>query len=104
MCPSFRAWRAGLESEMARRIVLTPASVDELMKGYLVDPQTPGLRIEVGETGRKTWRYRRRLSSGGVIKLTLGRYPAFSIAAARTWAAELNAKVDGFWLGRMKLR
>jgi hypothetical protein len=79
---------------MARRIVLTPASVDELMKGYLVDPQTPGLRIEVGATGRKTWRYRRRLSSGGVIKLTLGRYPAFSIAAARTWAAELNAKVE----------
>ena len=79
---------------MARRIVLTPASVDELMKGYLVDPQAPGLRIEVGATGRKTWRYRRRLSSGGVIKLTLGRYPAFSIAEARKWATELNAKVE----------
>ena len=79
---------------MARRIVLTPARVDELVEGYLVDPQTPGLRIEVGATGRKTWRYRRRLSSGGVIKLTLGRYPAFSIAAAREWAAELNAKVQ----------
>jgi integrase len=79
---------------MARRIVLTPASLDELAEGYLVDPQTPGLWIEAGATGRKTWRYRRRLSSGGVIKLTLGRYPAFSIAAAREWAAELNAKVE----------
>lgn len=79
---------------MARRIVLTPASVDQLVEGYLVDPQTPGLWVEAGATGRKTWRYRRRLSSGGVIKLTFGRYPAFSIAAAREWAAELNAKVE----------
>ena len=79
---------------MARRIVLTPASIDELADGYLADPQTPGLQIEVGATGRKTWRYRRRLSGGGVIKLTLGRYPAFSIAAAREWAAGLNAKVE----------
>jgi hypothetical protein len=79
---------------MARRIVLTPASVDELVDGYMADPQTPGLRIEVGATGKKTWRYRRRLTSGGVIKLTLGRYPAFSIAAAREWAAGFNAKVE----------
>lgn len=79
---------------MARRIVLTPASVDELVEGYLADPQMPGLRIEVGATGKKTWRYRRRLTGGGTIKLTLGRYPAFSIAAAREWAAELNAKVE----------
>jgi len=79
---------------MARRTVLTPASVDELVKGCLADPQTPGLRIEVGATGRKTWRYRRRITGGGIIKLTLGRYPAFSIAAAREWAAGLNAKVE----------
>ena len=79
---------------MARRTVLTPASVDELAEGYLADPQTPGLRIEVGATGRKTWRYRRRLTDGIIIKLTLGRYPTFSIAAAREWAAAINAKVE----------
>ena len=73
---------------------MTPASVDELVDGHFADPQTPGLRIEVGATGRKTWRYRRRLTGGGIIKLTLGRYPAFSIAAAREWAAGLNAKVE----------
>lgn len=79
---------------MARRVTLTPAGVDELVNGYLVDPQTPGLWIKVGARGKKTWRYRRRLSNGGVVRLTLGRYPAFSIAAAREWAAELNAKVE----------
>lgn len=79
---------------MVRRVTLTPASVDALLNGYLVDPQTPGLWIEAGARGRKTWRYRRRLSNGGVVKLTLGRYPAFSIAAAREWAANLNSKVE----------
>jgi hypothetical protein len=79
---------------MAKRITLTPAIVDVLTKGHLMDPSTLGLWIEAGAKGRKTWRYRRRLFRGGVLKLTLGRYPAFSIAAARQWAAELNAKVD----------
>lgn len=79
---------------MARRVTLTPAIVDALLEGYLVDPQTPGLWIDVGASGRRTWRYRRRLTSGGVVQLTLGRYPKFSIAAAREWAAGLNAKVE----------
>jgi hypothetical protein len=78
---------------MARRISLTPAAVDALVEGYLVDPQTPGLWIKAGAMGRKTWRYRRRLSND-IVRLTLGRYPAFSIAEAREWAADLNVKVE----------
>ena len=78
---------------MVRRVTLTPASVDALVDGYLVDPQTPGLWIEAG-CRRKSWRYRRRLANGSVVKLTLGRYPAFSIAVAREWAVELNSKIE----------
>jgi hypothetical protein len=79
---------------MVRRVMLTPASVDALVDGYLIDPQTPGLWIKASARGRKTWRYRRRLSNGDVVRLSLGRYPAFTIAAAREWAADLNAKVE----------
>jgi len=79
---------------MVRRKTLTPAGVDSLEIGYLVDPQTPGLWIEAGAKGKKTWRYRRRLGQGEVVKLTLGGYPGFSIADAREWAAALNAKVE----------
>jgi site-specific recombinase XerD len=74
---------------------LTPASIDVLAEGYLADPLTPGLTIEVGAKGQKTWRYRRRITSTGtIVKLTLGRYPRHSIADARQWASELNAQVE----------
>lgn len=79
---------------MQKRVLLTPPIVDALTKGHLADPQMPGLWIEAGTMGRKCWRYRRRLPNGVTVKLTLGRYPAFSIAAAREWATELNAKID----------
>ena len=80
---------------MAKRFTLTPACVDGLTDGNLLDPQTPGLWIEAGTNGKRTWRYRRRITSTDVVvKLTLGRYPKHSIADAREWAAKLNAQVE----------
>lgn len=80
---------------MTRRTSLTPASVDALTEGYLVDPQTPGLWIEASAKGKRTWRYRRRIqATDDVVKLTLGLYPKHSIAAAREWASALNAQVE----------
>lgn len=81
---------------MSRRTTLTPASIDSLVKGHLNDPTTPGLSVEAGAKGAKTWRYRRRVQhSGEMIKQTLGRYPQVSIANARASATILNGQVEG---------
>ncbi len=94
--PSFGTLRADLESEMPKRIALTPASIDSLARGSLNDSRTPGLSIEAMARGGRIWRYRRRLHGNGeMVKLTLGRYPLFSIADARAWAEKLNAEVEG---------
>ena len=85
---------------MATKIAFTPAVLDSLSRGSraaccLEDPQTPGLRIELHKTGLKSWKYRRRIRGGrGVVKMTLGAYPAHSIADARKWARELNDRVE----------
>lgn len=80
---------------MSRKGGLTPASVDALKIGSLDDPLTPGLKIEALPSGKKKWRYQRRIvGGGGAIKATLGPYPAFTIAAAREWARELNEKTE----------
>ncbi len=52
---------------MAKRFTLTPACVDALTDGNLLDPQTPGLSIEAGTNGKRTWRYRRRITSTDVV-------------------------------------
>src|SRR3546814_6078874 len=46
---------------MAKKIALTPASIDALPKGLLADLLTPGLAIEVLASGKKRWRYRRQV-------------------------------------------
>lgn len=80
---------------MTRRLTLIPASLDSLTNGYLLDPQTPGLWIEENGKGVRTWRYRRQIQCcGEMLKRTLGRYPKFSIADAREWAAGFNSKID----------
>ncbi|WP_447725867.1 tyrosine-type recombinase/integrase [Sphingomonas koreensis] len=72
-----------------------PAGIDSLTDGYLLDPQTPGLWIEENGKGVRTWRYRRQIQCcGEMLKRTLGRYPKFSIADAREWAAGFNSKID----------
>lgn len=80
---------------MARKLAFTPASIDALTEGFLDDPYTPGLRIEVLESGRKAWKIERRVVGTRMkVRLTLGTYPAHSIASAREWAGELNQQID----------
>ncbi len=79
----------------ARKRELTPALVDDLRTGKLADAKTGALAIEVLPSGRKRWVFRRRIAGRGeVVKLTLGAYPAYSIAAAREWANGLNLQLD----------
>lgn len=47
---------------MARIATFTPASIDALRKGKLHDPRAPGLTIEVLPSGKKVWKYERRLA------------------------------------------
>lgn len=80
---------------MARKISLTPASIDALRAGLMADLNTPGLSIEVLGSGKKRWRYRRQVA-GTNIMVTMfgGLFPARSIAAAREWARPLNELVE----------
>src|SRR3546814_16334489 len=75
---------------MARKVALTPASIDALTKGSLADLPTPGLAIAVLGSGKKRWRYR-RLVAGTKVVATLfgGLFPARPLAA-RAWARRLN--------------
>lgn len=80
---------------MSKRTGFAPAAIDTLQKGCLLDPLTPGLRIEVLASGKKKWKYHRRLvGDDQVVKLTLGLFPVHTIADAREWARVLNEKVE----------
>lgn len=84
---------------MRNRKHLLPASIDALISGSLSDPATPGLTIEIRRSGKKIWLYRRRISgSGRIVRVTLGAYPALSIAAARTTEAN-SFGVMNAWIG-----
>ena len=76
---------------MTRTQTITPSAVDGLTMGDLKDPNTPGLSIEVLSSGKKVWKYKRRVAAGGpLVRLSLGQFPAHTIAAAREWAGKLN--------------
>jgi hypothetical protein len=80
---------------MRRTQFLCPAAIDRLAVGELKDQNTPGLSIEVLLTGKKVWKYKRRVSGGGpLVRLSLGPFPAHSIAAAREWADKLNEQAE----------
>lgn len=80
---------------MADSIALTPASVDRLQRGALLDALTPGLAIDVLGSGKKRWRYRRKIAGTSAIATLFGGvYPAVAIAAAREWASALNEQVE----------
>ncbi|MEV4933987.1 integrase arm-type DNA-binding domain-containing protein [Sphingobium sp. LMA1-1-1.1] len=80
---------------MNRTITLTPSLIDGMAKGSLNDPLTPGLAIQMLSRGKKVWKYMRWVpGKQGFLRRTLGTYPAFTIAAAREWANELNAMID----------
>jgi hypothetical protein len=80
---------------MAKKIALTPSSIDALHKGLLTDLLTPGLGIEVLVSGKKRWRYRRQIAGTSSVAALYGQlFPAQTIAAAREWARGLNEKVE----------
>ncbi|APR53980.1 DUF4102 domain-containing protein [Sphingomonas koreensis] len=83
------------ESALARIETFSPASIDSLRQGRLEDPRTPDLMIEVLPSGRKVWKYERRLAGdGALIRRTLGRFPTHRMSDAREWAAALNDQVE----------
>ena len=82
---------------MARKVALTPSSIDALRSGLLADLLTPGLSIEVLDSGKKRWRYRRQVAGTNVMATLFGPvFPAQTIAAAREWARGLNEKTEQY--------
>jgi len=80
---------------MATSLPFTPAGIDRLSAGKLGDPQTAGLFIEVSRGSAKLWKFRRRIPGrGSTLKMSLGAFPTCSIADARAFARELNAKLE----------
>ena len=80
---------------MAKKVTLTPALIDELKNGSLLDRQTPGLAIQVLGSGKKRWFYRRAVAGTKVVATLFGGpFPTQSIAHAREWARGLNEKAE----------
>lgn len=80
---------------MAKKVALTPASIDAHQTGLLADLLTPGLAIEVLGSGKKRWRYRRQAAGTNVMVALFGRsFPGQTIAEAREWARALNEQVE----------
>lgn len=93
------------ESEMARKVPFTPASIDVLISGSLADPETPGLSIEVLSSGKKRWRYRRQVARTPLVATMFGGlFPTQTIASAREWARPLNQQVEAGIDPRVTLR
>lgn len=81
---------------MSKKLLFSPASIDSLRKGTLVDPVSLGLAVEVmARTGKKRWKLRRRIPKTSVIVTMLGGfYPMVTIADARAWADKINEQID----------
>ena len=91
----FEKDRQGPGPRRAKKRDLTPAIIDDLRSGKLGDSRTAALAIEVLPSGKKRWLYRRRIAGSATgVRITLGLFPAYSIAAAREWANGLNLQVD----------
>jgi integrase len=80
---------------MSSRKIVTPSLLDGATSGHILDSATPGLMLDVLPSGKKRWKYRRRLpGTDRIVKMRLGPYPTHSIAAARAWAATINSDVE----------
>jgi integrase len=78
-----------------RKLDFSPAIIDRLSEDCIADALTPGLMITLSGSGKKIWKYYRRFpGSDSFLRLTLGQFPAHSIADARTWASGLNAQIE----------
>jgi integrase len=78
--------------------VLTARSVeamkpDPARRREVPDAAMPGLHLVLQATGARSWAYRYRFA-GKPRKLTIGRYPAFSLAQARERAGEAARAVE----------
>lgn len=91
---------------MSKKLLFSPASVDSLRKGSLVDPVSLGLVIEVmARTGKKRWKLRRRIPKTSIIVTMLGGFfPTVTIADAREWAEKINEQIDAGIDPRVVLR
>ena len=95
LCPDFSTRPAPRKMRKSKKRELTPTLIDDLRAGKLDDSKTGALSIEVLPSGKKRWLYRRRIAGRReIVKLTLGPYPAYSIADAREWANGLNLQID----------
>lgn len=95
LCTDFCKSRTAKRPGKPRKRELTPALIDDLRVGKLDDAKTGALSIEVLSSGKKRWLYRRRIvGRREIVKLSLGLYPAYSIADAREWANGLNLQID----------
>jgi integrase len=84
-----------IEVIMGKAQKFSPSSLDALTSGKQSDPLVAGLCVIASATGKKTWRFRRRIAkSGTIVTLTLGSYPAFTIPMAREWAKGLNEAIE----------
>jgi hypothetical protein len=78
-----------------KKRALTPALIDNLRTGSLADSLVPGLSIHLLKSGKKAWKYRRRVAKAeSVVCKALGLFPAVSIADARQLARDLNAQSE----------
>jgi|GEM_PF-653779 len=95
LCTDFSERRTPRKAGKSKKKELTPALIDDMRRGKLDDSKTGALSIEVLPSGKRRWIYRRRIAGrGAVVKLSLGLYPAYSIADAREWANGLNLQID----------
>lgn len=77
------------------RVPFTPAGLDDMACARVFDPDSSGLALELLTSGKKRWRYRRKIAgTDTVVTVFGGLYPTFSIAWAREWVRGLNEQVE----------
>ncbi len=78
---------------MTKKMTFTPTAFEALKEGSLTDPQNPGLSLMALPSGKKMWKFTRRLGTVHV-KATFGSYPALKLATARAKAQAYNASIE----------
>src|SRR5262245_16019438 len=84
--PRPRGWRGKLSDEQVRRGAKPADKPYAIADGH-------GLHLVVRPNGRKVWFLTYRIADGRQRKITLGEYPAVTLAAARSLAASRLGEV-----------
>lgn len=58
------------------------------------DTLRPGLRLRITSAGKRVWVFEKRIKGGPKRKVTLGTYPALTLAAARKHANEIDVEAQ----------